>query len=133
MSANKEVTPENFGNEFERIVDAYMDNLDKQLEKDIKEVAKFGKKELQKAPAGAGKYYDWEAYSKGWGYRTDRKNFGQFVMVLENKKKPGLTHLLEKGHINRDGKTRAKAFPHIEPAAEEIFKEFERRINNGKK
>ena len=43
-----------------------------------------------------------------------------------------MTHLLEKGHANRDG-GRTKAYPHIKPAEEEAVKEALKLIEEGVK
>ena len=51
---------------------------------------------------------------------------GKFEFVVHNKKKPGLTHLLERGHqSNRGG--RVKGIVHIKPVEEWCNEEFERR------
>ena len=39
-----------------------------------------------------------------------------------------LTHLLEKGHLNRDGTTRSKAIPHISIAQEHANKKAEKLL-----
>ena len=39
-----------------------------------------------------------------------------------------LTHLLENGHKNRDGKTETRAFPHWKPAEEKAAEDFEKKL-----
>ena len=70
-------------------------------------------------------------YASGWGVKVLNAD----TWVVYNKKKPGLTHLLEKGHIvvNKYGVVgRAPAYPHIKPAAdaaqEELITEIEARL-----
>lgn len=53
-------------------------------------------------------------YAKGWTTEEHDTSRG-FSVVVRNKAKPGITHLLEKGHMTRKG-GRTKAFPHILPA-----------------
>jgi len=43
-----------------------------------------------------------------------------------NKAKPGLVHLLEKGHLTLTGR-RTQAFPHMAPAFDDMAEDFEKR------
>lgn len=54
------------------------------------------------------------AYKKRWVY-TVEKTRGKIMVTVHNKQW-SLTHLLENGHLNRDGTTRSKAIPHISTA-----------------
>lgn len=55
-------------------------------------------------------------YAKGWTTEEHDTSRG-FSVVVRNKTKPGITHLLEKGHMTRKG-NRTKELPHIAPAYE---------------
>lgn len=55
-------------------------------------------------------------YAKGWTTEEHDTSRG-FSVVVRNKTKPGITHLLEKGHMTRKG-NRTKVMPHIAPAYE---------------
>lgn len=73
-----------------------------------------------KADVKASSPTDQGDYSKGWAVRTKRLKYG-FQGVIYNRDYPGLTHLLEKGHVGRNqfgtyGRVPAKK--HIEPARE---------------
>jgi len=70
-------------------------------------------------------------YAAGWS----TKALDSDTYVVYNKAKPGLTHLLENGHVirNKYGTYgRAPAFKHIKPAAdnaqEELITEIEARL-----
>ena len=73
----------------EQILDSIKDQIDKVSEEDCKKAAQNTKKKLvaysPKGPNG---------YSKGWAYK--RLDGGYTVY---NKSKPGLTHLLNNGHL----------------------------------
>lgn len=67
----------------------------------IPEVAKESVKKLRKnSPKRKGK--NGGGYAKGWAVQIDKKRL-TIGAVAYNKKKPGLTHLLEKGHAKRGG------------------------------
>ena len=61
--------------------------------------------------------YGWR-YAKAVTYRTLRQKRGVEGHIYS--KKPGLPHLLEKGHAKIGG-GRTRAFPHVKPAAEYAF------------
>ena len=68
-------------------------------------------------------------YARGWTVNT-KKGRGQINCTVWNAKEWRLTHLLEKGHINRDGKTRTRAIPHIKPVEKKYVNEYEKNVEN---
>lgn len=68
-------------------------------------------------------------YSKEWRIKRKTNNFSFYKVIVHNRKKYRLTHLLEKGHVGRDGK-RVAPKVHIKPAEEQIIKEFENDVIN---
>lgn len=98
---------------------------EEEFEQIAKEVAKEGAKRLKEtSPRGRGSRKG--HYADGWGVTYQRKGNGKFEFVVHNKKKPGLTHLLENGHqSNRGG--RVKGIVHIKPVEEWCNEEFEKR------
>ena len=98
---------------------------EEEFEQIAKEVAKDGAKKL-KATSPRGRGSSKGQYADGWGVTYQRKRNGKFEFVVHNKKKPGLTHLLENGHqSNRGG--RVKGIAHIKPVEEWCNEEFEKR------
>ncbi len=96
-----------------------------------RKVASEGTKRLKEtSPKGRGSRKG--HYADGWTVTAIRKNANEFSFVVHNRKKPGLTHLLENGHALRGG-GRARAFPHIkaveEWCAEEYLKRVERMLS----
>lgn len=103
------------------ILNKYTIEVEEGLQEDIVDVTKEAESKLKgSSPTKTGKY------AAGWGH-TKQKN----GMVLHNKKRAGLTHLLEKGHAKRNG-GRTKAQVHIEPVEawvqDEMVKRTERRL-----
>ena len=96
----------------------YSKVLGSEVQQVAKEIAQEASKDVKKeSPKLTGDY------KKSWGIQKVDDGY-----VVRNKKEYRLTHLLEKGHVTRDGKSRTKAQPHIEPAEEKAIKEFEKRI-----
>lgn len=62
--------------------------------------------------------YGWE-YGQFVTFRTLRQKHGVEGHIFSRK--PGLPHLLEKGHAKIGG-GRTRAFPHVKPAAEYAFR-----------
>ena len=68
-------------------------------------------------------------YASGWASKKQGHGY-----VVYNRKAPGLTHLLEKGHVTRNkygtyGRTPAHV--HIAPVEAEAVEEFEQNIRKG--
>lgn len=100
----------------DRALDDYMTDMTEVFFKAMSNAGKRAKKELNiRSPKLSG------GYAKGWAIRTKRERYGINVLIY-NKAKPGLTHLLEKGHAMKNG-GRAPAYPHIS-IAREIAEEY---------
>ena len=71
-------------------------------------------------------------YAKGWTSTKDGTRLGTVVTIYN--KVPGLPHLLEYGHVSRNGTGRTfgrvPGHEHIQPVAEEIETTFEREVLN---
>ena len=88
------------------------------LDEPVEEACKAAKKSLRKKgqpyrdrPTKKG------LYRTGFNHRVNKKGKYEAVGYVGNSRKPGLVHLLEKGHATmRGGRTRA--FEHMRPAAE---------------
>lgn len=104
----------------------YSDVVTEDFKEVAKKVAKEGTQRLKKtSPKGDGSKKG--HYANGWTVTAVESGTNKFSFVVNNRKKPGLTHLLEKGHQLWQG-GRAKAIPHIKPVEDWCNREFEKRV-----
>lgn len=102
----------------ENILEEYGAAAKDVVEESSKAVAKKVVKDLRKA----GDFNNGQDFRKGWTSKTEQTRFGASVVVY-NKTKPGLAHLLEFGHAKTNG-GRTKAFNFIAPIADTVEKQF---------
>lgn len=70
------------------------------------------------------------AYARSWMYIQNFNEItGNSDYTVYNDHHYRLTHLLENGHVNRDG-TRSRKFVHIAPANNKACREYERRVED---
>lgn len=109
------------------ILAEYGDDVQANLSDAVKQVTKKGAQAVKAAArstfGGTGEY------AAGW---TSRAETGRFSAqgYIYNKDVPGLPHLLENGHANRNG-GRTPGREHIKPVEETIVKEFEAEVKKG--
>ena len=109
--------------EIAKELQAYTVEVQIKVEKAAKRIGREAISKLKEtSPRGHGK----EHYADGWKARLEKSDMG-FHITIYNAKKPGLTHLLENGHLNRDG-SRTKAFPHIKAVQDEANEKLVREI-----
>lgn len=87
-------------------------------------------KKLAPVYVGANKRTPKGSYRRSWTYRVDKERGKISVTVYASGKNYRLTHLLENGHLTRDGRTRSKAIPHIAPANERAQKKAEKLLED---
>lgn len=102
----------------------YADITEDELLDIAKEVAKKDVEELKRtSPKG----HSSPSYASGWGYKI-KKNTKGFSIIVHNKKKPGLTHLLENGHRIVPWGGKVKAYPHIEKVEKQSNIDYENKV-----
>ena len=110
----------------EEILNDYSEEVRHVVDEAVNDVAKECAQRLRDtSPKKTGEY------ASGWTIRKERGNKGLAKLTVFNKKAPGLTHLLEFGHVIRNGKGtygRAPAYPHIAPVEEWANSELPDRI-----
>lgn len=114
------------GTEITKLMEEYASGVAADTKAEAKAVAKEAVKELkQTSPEGPGSRKG--HYKDGWASKVEREDAVSINIKVYNKKKPGLTHLLEKGHAKRGG-GRVNGIPHIAPAEKQAAEEFEKRL-----
>lgn len=112
--------------EVEKILAEYWENVQQNLGDIVKALSKKGAQTLRSQSrgtfGGSGKY------AKGW---TSQAVTGRLSAqgTIYNKDLPGLPHLLEHGHANRDG-GRTPGRAHISTVEEALVKEFEQKVKS---
>ena len=108
-------------NEIAKTLEAYSEEVEEQIDFIAEEVTNEAVNELKlTSPKKYGKY------AKNWRFKKNSK--GSFV-IYNADPTYRLTHLLEHGHVLRNG-GRSKAIPHIKPVEEKVKEKFEQRIKN---
>lgn len=104
------------------VLSSYQREVQESVEKVAKSVAKKGVKALKESSPMKTK-----GYAEGWAVKKETKILNGSSFIIYNKNKPGLTHLLEKGHVKRNGEFQPGA-PHIAPVEAEVKAIFEKEI-----
>ena len=111
--------------EITQAVQEYTKDVSKGIMKEINKTSKIVTEEITlKSPRSDGG----GEYANGW---TRKKNVdgGSVSYTIYNKAKPGLAHLLEKGHAKRGG-GRVAGRPHIRPAYDQEVPRMEQKIKS---
>lgn len=114
-------------NEIGAILAEYGQDIETEMEEAVKRVSKAGAKALRAKSKqtfkGSGDY------AKEWA-STVETGAHSAQGVIYNKDLPGLPHLLEYGHLNRDG-SRTPGRAHISVIEEQIIAEFTQEVERG--
>lgn len=120
------ISIDGLGDEVARLMEEYAADVAEDMKKEARATAKEAVKEL-KATSPEGKGSRKGHYKDGWASKVESEDALSIGIRIYNKKKPGLTHLLEKGHAKRGG-GRVEGIPHIAPAERKAVKAYERRL-----
>ena len=121
----KKITVDQLSDEIMDALEEYKEMTEEVVQTAVDTVSKETRKIVQ-----AGSPVQTGGYQKGWAVKKTSAKAGQVSITVYNRKKPGLTHLLEKGHAKRGG-GRVAGQPHIAPAEQYAVSELENKIKRG--
>lgn len=122
----KRVGLEGLADAIAEVLEEYETEVERGTKEAVQKVAKAGVKTLKAtSPKKTG------GYAKGWTAEVKEGRLGAEAKIY-NAAKPGLPHLLEHGHVTKNGTGRTfaptPAKEHIEPVETEISEAFENMI-----
>lgn len=118
-------------------IDQYSERVSENVDDAVGEIAKESRKKLRAVQSVKGSNI-WRNYPRGWTIKS-KKTKGHRTEIVWNSRYYRLTHLLEHGHVikNGTGRTygRTREFEHIGPineeAQEKLLKAVQEAIEKG--
>ena len=136
MNSNR-VSVDNLSKEIMKQLTSYKEDIDEEVSSlsnkyvkkacsELKSISPKSKEKVQlkKYANGTREYQFPGSYAESWSTKQKEKTQNRYSRVAYNKNYYRLTHLLEFGHINRDGTTRSKKIPHIRKTEDKYQEEF---------
>lgn len=113
--------------DFTSAISGYLNEYGKEVREEVEELADEVAGETLKE-IKANSPVDKGSYKKGWRKKAEVSALGKKTITVYNATDYQLTHLLENGHLNRDGTTRAAPIKHIKPVEEKAVEKFEKGV-----
>lgn len=122
-SSSVRVKPEGLEDAIMNALKEYTDDVIEGTKEATEKAAKTVKNEIQKnAPSKSGKY------KKSWSTKKTIETSVRLEMTVYSPKRYMLAHLIEKGHVKKNGNGTTKAQAHIAPAEQKGIKQLEEDI-----
>lgn len=106
------------------ILNDYADEISENADEAVVKMGRKGAAALRQESAadfgGTGRY------AKGWTVQVDRQRL--YTDVIIYNRTPGLPHLLEHGHLMRNGRRWTPPKQHIEPIENELVTQLEKEV-----
>lgn len=119
---SKTIKVDDLSKEIIKALENYSDDISEVVEEVSNDVGKEAVGELKTtSPKKRG------SYAEGWKLKKDKLGRNRYSVKIHNKTDYQLTHLLEFGHVTRNG-GRTKAISHIRPVEEKYSKEYEKKL-----
>lgn len=134
--ASRKINPLDFDKAIKDVLQEYGEQVAEVVGDSIDSVSKEAVEKLKGVQTFAPNGNPTGAYSGSWEAEEVKTGRLSKKKIIHNKEHYRLTHLLEKGHVSRNGTGRTfgrvPAYPHIAPVndyvANELPKEVERRL-----
>ena len=118
---------DNFAVTLEQLVGDIPDKCNEGCEKAVRQSVRYGAKQLRSGAHGSSGRHKWsDEYMQGFSSAMT-KGGATPAGEVGNKAKPGLVHLLEKGHVTLTGR-RTGSFPHMAPAFDDMSEYFVEKV-----
>lgn len=135
--ASRKIKPLDFDKAIKEVLTQYGEAVQEVMGEAIEDVSDKAVDKLKSVETFAPNGNPTGAYSRSWVSEEVRTGRLSKKRIIHNPEHYRLTHLLEKGHVLRNGTGRTfgrvPAYPHIAPVndyvSEELPKEIERRIS----
>lgn len=130
----KRIRGVNLESAIQEILNEYGEQVYETLNECCEDVAQESAERLQSVATFAPGNKPTGDYSKSWGVERVRTGRLKTSLVVRNEEHYRLTHLLEKGHVSRNGTGRTfrpvPAYPHIGPVEEWANEELPKRVRS---
>lgn len=121
---SEKITIDQLSKTVQKIVDEYSEEANKVVETVMPKVGRRAVKDIKsESPEKSGDY------KKNWKMKIEKERLSSRIIVY-NKRRYMLTHLLENGHQKRNGE-RLEGVPHIKPAEKKAVENALRDIKKG--
>lgn len=127
------ITPEELAAALTECCMAYSDEIKEKVADGLEKIGSETLSEVKEtAPIsdGGDRSIPYGVYRRNFVCQTDKERGEITTTVYQKGKHYRLTHLLENGHLNRDGTTRSKEFPHISIANEHAQKKADKLLED---
>lgn len=111
------------------ILNDYSRDIQDAITEEAQRIAKVGQEELKAtSPKNKKNTTHKGKYAKGWRVKTEKSQLS-ISCIIYNSTDYQLTHLLENGHLTRNG-GKTTPIKHIEPVNNECIENFEKGVEN---
>lgn len=115
--------------DIENILNDYSKDIQEAITKEAQKVAKEGQAKLKStSPKNKKNTIHKGKYAKGWKVKTE-KGRGFVKCTIHNTTDYQLTHLLENGHLTRNGR-KTTPIKHIEPVHDECCNNYQKGVED---
>lgn len=124
MARAKKTPLEKLDQAIMKILNDYADEISENADEVTVKMGRKGAAALRQESAadfgGTGRY------ARGWAVQVDRHRL--YTDVIIYNRTPGLPHLLEHGHLMRNGRRWTPPKQHIEPIEQKLVTEYEKEV-----